>query len=77
MTFGWAVILNGVGRVGAGTFIVLVLGGYVAGIMTGTFIGLAYVARGLEAPGTALEIDIRGRRQRAHVVQRPFYRRAR
>jgi len=46
MTFGWAMILNGVGRVGAGAFIVLVLGGYVAGIMTGTLIGLA-IALGL------------------------------
>jgi O-antigen/teichoic acid export membrane protein len=38
--FGWAMILNGVGRVGAGALIVLVLGGYAAGIMTGALCGL-------------------------------------
>jgi aminomethyltransferase len=43
----------------------------------GTFIGMAYVPRELAAPGTRLEVDVRGRRHAAHVVQRPFYRRAR
>jgi len=39
-TFGWTMILNGIGRVGAVALIVLVLGGYAAGIMTGAFVGL-------------------------------------
>jgi aminomethyltransferase len=43
----------------------------------GSFIGLAYVERGLEAAGTMLAVEIRGRRIPAHVVQRPFYRRRR
>ncbi len=40
MPFGWVMIVNGVGRVGACAFIVLVLAGHAAGIMTGTLIGL-------------------------------------
>jgi aminomethyltransferase len=43
----------------------------------GTFIGMAYVTREHVDPGTPLEVDIRGRRHAAHVVERPFYRRAR
>jgi O-antigen/teichoic acid export membrane protein len=39
-TFGWAVILQGVGRLGACAIIVLLLGGFAAGIMTGALIGL-------------------------------------
>ncbi len=41
-TFGWTMILNGIGRIGAGAVIVLILGGYAAGIMTGAFIGLVF-----------------------------------
>jgi len=41
MMFGWATIANGVGRITTGAIIVLVLGGYAAGIMTGTLLGLA------------------------------------
>ena len=40
LAFGWAMILNGVGRLGAGVVIVLVLGGFAAGIMTGALVGL-------------------------------------
>jgi aminomethyltransferase len=43
----------------------------------GTFIGMAYVARDRAGSGTALVVDIRGRRHAAHVVDRPFYRRPR
>lgn len=43
----------------------------------GTFIGMAYVPRELAEPGVRLHVDVRGRRHAAHVVQRPFYRRAR
>lgn len=39
--FGWATILNGIGRFGAAVIFVLVLGGYAAGIMTGAVIGSA------------------------------------
>ena len=40
LMFGWALILQGVGRLGATAIIVLLLGGFAAGIMTGTLIGL-------------------------------------
>jgi aminomethyltransferase len=40
-------------------------------------IGMAYVPMALTAPGTALEIDIRGRRVAAVVVDLPFYKRPR
>jgi aminomethyltransferase len=39
-------------------------------------IGIGYVDRGLTAPGTALEIDIRGRLMEATVVELPFYKRS-
>jgi aminomethyltransferase len=38
-------------------------------------IGMAYVPSGRTAPGTELEIDVRGRRVRAQVVPLPFYKR--
>jgi aminomethyltransferase len=38
-------------------------------------VGMAYVPAGLAAPGTALEIDVRGRALPAVVVEMPFYRR--
>ena len=38
-------------------------------------IGLAYVPAGKAAPGTGIEIDIRGRTARARVVPLPFYKR--
>jgi len=38
---GWTSILAGVGRLGAAAFIVLVLHGWAAGIMTGAIVGLA------------------------------------
>jgi aminomethyltransferase len=37
-------------------------------------IGMAYVPPALAAPGTAIEIDIRGRLSKARVVPLPFYR---
>jgi aminomethyltransferase len=43
----------------------------------GTFIGMAYVPVDHTRPGTKFQIDVRGRRHAAHVVQRPFYRRPR
>lgn len=39
-------------------------------------IGMAYVPTELAAPGTPLEIDVRGRALPARVVELPFYRRA-
>lgn len=41
----------------------------------GRFIALAYVAAPHAAPGMLVEVDIRGRRHRARVVPKPFYRR--
>jgi len=38
-------------------------------------IGMAYVPSDRTAPGTPFEIDVRGRRVRAHVVPLPFYKR--
>jgi aminomethyltransferase len=40
-------------------------------------IGMAYVPVEAAAPGTILEIDVRGRRHDARVVPMPFYKRAR
>jgi aminomethyltransferase len=40
-------------------------------------IGMAYVPLHLTAPGSELEIDIRGRRAKAIVVELPFYKRPR
>jgi aminomethyltransferase len=40
----------------------------------GIGIGMAYVPAGRAAPGTALEIDVRGRTRRATVVEKPIYR---
>jgi aminomethyltransferase len=39
-------------------------------------IAMAYVPPSLKAPGTELEIDVRGRRAKAVVVPMPFYKRA-
>jgi aminomethyltransferase len=39
-------------------------------------IGMAYVPSDRTEPGTALEIDVRGRRAKAVVVPMPFYKRA-
>ncbi len=41
----------------------------------GDGIGMAYLPASLAAPGTPLEIDIRGKRWPAEVVKKPFYRR--
>jgi aminomethyltransferase len=57
-------------------------GGEEAGTVTsGTFspslergIGLAYVRAGLAEPGTAIEVDVRGRRRAGRVEKRPLYR---
>jgi len=38
-------------------------------------IGMAYLPPALKAPGTEIEIDIRGRRAKAVVVSMPFYKR--
>ena len=40
-------------------------------------IGMAYVPIDMTAPGTELEVDIRGRLSKAQVVPLPFYKRAR
>ena len=38
-------------------------------------IGMAYVPMHMTEPGTELELDIRGRRAKAIVVELPFYKR--
>jgi aminomethyltransferase len=38
-------------------------------------IGMAYVPVDMTKPGTELELDIRGRRAKATVVELPFYKR--
>ena len=39
------------------------------------FIALGYVGRGSADAGTVVQVDIRGRRVPARIVERPFYRR--
>jgi glycine cleavage system T protein (aminomethyltransferase) len=39
-------------------------------------IGMAYVPPELSAPGTEIQIGIRGQKARARVVKTPFYKRA-
>jgi aminomethyltransferase len=70
-------------RVPRSGYAVLAGGRAVGAITSGTLspslgkaIGMAYVPAALAAPGTALEIDIRGTRVAAEVVPLPFYRRA-
>ena len=38
-------------------------------------IGMGYVPAAAATPGTGLTIDVRGRPRRAHVVEKPIYRR--
>ncbi len=62
----------------------IVVGGNVVGpVVSGTQspslgcgIGLGYVPTALAEPGTAIEIEIRGRRFPAEVIKKPFYRKA-
>jgi aminomethyltransferase len=65
---GAAVIVGGqeVGKLTSGTF----------GPTVGKAIGMAYVAPGFAATGTACEVDIRGKTAAARVVPLPFYKRA-
>ena len=58
-------------------------GGAVGSVTSGSFaphlsrgLGLAYLPPALAAPGTEIEIDVRGRREPAVIVPTPFYRRA-
>jgi aminomethyltransferase len=66
---GFAVLHDGreVGRVTSGGFAPTLERG----------IGLVYLPIALAEPGQPLEIDVRGRREPAQVVETPFYRRAR
>ncbi|HZQ04033.1 MAG TPA: glycine cleavage system aminomethyltransferase GcvT [Gaiellaceae bacterium] len=43
--------------------------------MLGVGIGLGYVPAAASEPGTALTIDVRGRRRRAEIVTKPIYKR--
>jgi len=76
---GFEMLERAIARHGYGVYI----NGEQAGVVTsGTqtpflkkAIGMAYVPADRAAPGTELEIDIRGRRARAAVVPTPFYKR--
>jgi len=78
---GFEVLDRGIARQGHQVFI----DNHQAGVVTsGTqtpfvrkAIGMAYLPADRTAPGTELEIDVRGRRLRAQVVPMPFYKRAR
>lgn len=70
-----------IGREGAD---ILCEGRQVGRVTSGTFaptlgkaIAMAYVEATLTTPGTACEVDIRGKPAPAHVVPLPFYRRSR
>ena len=77
---GFEMLDRGIARHGYGVYI----GDKAAGTVTsGTqtpflkkAIGLACVPPALKAPGTELEIDIRGRKAKAVVVPLPFYKRS-
>ena len=77
---GFEMIDRAIGRHGYDVY----LDGQKAGVVTsGTqtpflkkAIGMAYLPAGRAAPGTEIEIDIRGRRMKAVVVPMPFYKRA-
>jgi aminomethyltransferase len=63
-------------------YAILAAGRRVGAVTSGTFapalrrpIGMGYVPPDLASPGTALEIEIRGRTAPARVVRLPFYRR--
>ncbi|MGA2619568.1 MAG: glycine cleavage system aminomethyltransferase GcvT [Thermoguttaceae bacterium] len=71
-------------RVARQGYAVLAGGQPVGAVTSGTFsptlrrpIAMAYVRPEHAAPGTELEIDLRGRREPARVVELPFYRRNR
>jgi len=70
---------RGIARQG---YIVTSGGGGVGKVTSGTqtpllkkAVGMAYVPVSLSAPGTQIDIDIRGRATKAHVVPLPFYKR--
>ena len=76
---GFSVEGRGIARQGHG---VLSGGEAVGEVTSGTWsptlekaIGMAYVPPALAAPGTPLELDVRGRKLPAAVVELPFYRR--
>ncbi|HXO42844.1 MAG TPA: glycine cleavage system aminomethyltransferase GcvT [Thermoanaerobaculia bacterium] len=76
---GFTVEGRGIARQGHG---VLSGGEAVGEVTSGTWsptlekaIGMAYVPPALAAPGTELELDVRGRKLPAAVVELPFYRR--
>jgi len=78
---GLAMVGQGVPRSG---YTITQQGRPVGRVTSGTYapsldmgIALGYVSPELAAPGTRLEIDIRGRTAEADVVSTPFYRRAR
>jgi len=76
---GFEMIEGGIARHG---YAVSVAGSRVGAVTSGTHapflgraIGMAYVPVALTAPGTEIDIDIRGRAAKARVVPRPFYKR--
>jgi len=57
-----------------------VVGAVTSGTFSPTFekaLGMAYVESAFAAPGTAIEVDVRGRAVAARVVSLPFYKRSR
>ena len=77
---GFEMLERGIARPG---YTVTVSGETVGKVTSGTqtpflkkAIGMAYVPMALSTPGSEIEIDIRGRATKAHVVPLPFYKRA-
>jgi aminomethyltransferase len=57
----------------------VLIGKVVSGTQSPTLnqgIGMGYVPKEFSKPGTSIQIEIRGRRLPATVVQKPFYKRA-
>lgn len=75
-TDGKRVPRHGYGLVHEGEAVGEVCSGAVSPTLN-TNIGTGYVPLALAAPGTALEMDLRGKRQACQVVELPFYSRTR
>jgi aminomethyltransferase len=79
---GFEVVGRGIAREGAAVFAAggsEPVGKVTSGTWSPTFekaLGMAYVTKDLAAPGSAIEVEVRGKRLAARVAALPFYKRA-